>query len=181
MAPIPPRPHQIRPITAPAWQKSEHRNRATRLAGTGVEGLRYDLRCEGELKSSCTCFSHRLVLPRYQAFFSSFCLFPGGTPPIVHSPIDASGLFADLLSSNPVPEGLPNRGQRQERPRLAGAHNSACNEAREKCCHQTDSYRYLLRERSREIDRKVDQHACFNNSWRSRIYASVRAAERRLH
>ena len=38
----------------------------------GVEGLRYDLRanrCEGELKSSCTCFSHHLVLPRYQAFF----------------------------------------------------------------------------------------------------------------
>ena len=50
------------------------------------------------------------------------------------------------------------------------------DKAREKCCHQTDSY-YLLRERSREIDRKVDQHACFNNSWRSRIYASVRAAE----
>ena len=51
------------------------------------------------------------------------------------------------------------------------------DKAREKCCHQTDSYRYLLRERSREIDRKVDQHACFNNSWQSRIYASVRAAE----
>ena len=37
MAPIPPRPHQIRPIAAPAWSKSEHRNRATRLAGTGVK------------------------------------------------------------------------------------------------------------------------------------------------
>ena len=51
------------------------------------------------------------------------------------------------------------------------------DKAREKCCQQTDSYRYLLRERSSEIDRKVDQHTCFNNSWRSRIYASVRAAE----
>ena len=89
-----------------------------------------------------------------------------------------SGLFADLLSSNPVPEGLSNRGQRQERPELITV---LVDKAREKCCHQTDSYRYLLRERSREIDRKVDhdQHACFNNSWRSRIYASVglRAAE----
>ena len=89
-----------------------------------------------------------------------------------------ASLFADLLSSNPVPEGLQDRGQRQERPRLAGAHNSACRQSTRKlCCHQTDSYRYLLRERSREIDRKADQHACFNNSWRSRMYAIEHAAE----
>ena len=39
--------------------------------------------------------SHHLVLPRYRAIFSLFCLFPGGTPPIVRSPIvlvDASVL-----------------------------------------------------------------------------------------
>ena len=69
---------------------------------------------------SSSCFAE------VPSIFSSFCLFPGGTPPIVHLPnVDSSGLFADLLSSNTVPEGLPNRGQRQERPRLAGAHNSA--------------------------------------------------------
>ena len=114
---------------------SQSRDSACGNGSKGVEGLRYDLRCEGELKSSCTCtcFSHHLVLPRYQAFFSSFCLFPDGTPPIVHSPnVDASCLFADLLSSNPVPEALPNRGQRQERPRLAGAHNSACRQSTRK-------------------------------------------------
>ena len=114
---------------------SQSRDSACGNGSKGLVGLRYDLRCEGELKSSCTCacFSHHLVLPRYQAFFPSFCLFPGGTPPIVHSPnVDASGLFADLLSSNPVPEGLPNRGQRQERPRLAGAHNSACRQSTRK-------------------------------------------------
>ena len=48
---------------------SQSRDLACGNGSKGVEGLRYDLRCKGELKSSCTYFSHHLVLPRYQAFF----------------------------------------------------------------------------------------------------------------
>ena len=72
MAPIPPRPHQIRPIAAPA-KKSEHRNRATRLAGTGVKESKA---CETPFVAKASSraavrvlFSHHPVLPRYQVFF----------------------------------------------------------------------------------------------------------------
>ena len=61
-----------------------------------------------------------------------------------------SFLFADLLSSNPVPEGLPRTGVRDRRgldwPELI----TVLVKVREKCCHRTDSYLYLLRERKRD-------------------------------
>ena len=120
------------------------------VAGTGVrlEGLRYDLRWEGELKSSCMCFSLSCSAEA-PSIFCSFCLFPGGTPPIVHSPnVDASVLlFADLLSSNPVREGLPRTGVRDRRGLDQTELITVLVKVREKCCHQTDSYLYLLRER----------------------------------
>ena len=144
--------------------------------------MRYDFRCEGELKSSCTCFSSSCSA-EVPSIFSSFCLFPGGTPPIVYSPnVDSSVLplrRSTLVKSSSWRSPPAIRGQRQERPRLAGAHNSACQSTR-----KVLSWNLLLpisTARERVIDRNlkvhVHLHACFNNSWRSRIYASVRAAE----
>ena len=158
--------------------------------GNGSESRRPAIRPSNSLQRraqdwAAVRVSHHLVLPRYRAFFSSFCLFPGSTPPIVHSPnVDASVpapgfLFADLLSSNPVLEGVPRTGVRDRswEARLAGAHNSTCQSTR-----KVLSSNWLLpisesTAREKGIDRKVDLHACFNNSWRSRIYASVQAAE----
>ena len=56
-----------------------------------------------------------------------------------------------------------------------GAHNSTCQSTR-----KVLSSNWLLpisSAREKGIDRKVDLQACFNNSWRSRIYASMQAAE----
>ena len=93
-------------------------------SGNGSESWRLAIRPSLQRRAqdwAAVRVSHHLVLPRYPAFFSSSCLFPGGTPPIVHSPnVDASVpapgfLFTDLLSSNPVPEGVPRTGVRDRR------------------------------------------------------------------
>ena len=130
--------------------------------------------------SSCTCFSPSCSA-EVPSIFSSFCLFLGGTPTIVHSPnVDASvpvQASSSQICSRQIQflKVSPEQGSETGEARLAGAHNNTCQSTR-----KVLSSNWVLpisTAREKGIDRKVDLHACFNNSWRSRIYASVQAAE----
>ena len=107
--------------------------------------------------------SHHLVLPRYRAFFSSFCIaLPGRhtnnrTLAQCRCECPVPGfLFADLLSSNPVPEVSPEQGSETGEAWLAGAHNNTCQSTRKVLSSKlSPAYIYCERERDRQKGRSM--------------------------
>ena len=132
-------------------RSSRQRDSACVNGSKGVEGLRYDLRCEGELKSSCTCFPSSCFAEVPSIFFLVLPLPGRHTTDCTLAQCRCECLSSSQICSHQIQFLKVSRtGVRDKRglnwPWLITV---LVDKAREKCCHQTDSYLYLLRERSR--------------------------------